>query len=100
MSLFIKPIERLDYDLLARPYSYLHNVNFLIRILYIDESYYLVVGSSAEVTMLLSAGDYPIRCYTVFFDIIGITKSPTGNHIILLHQFAIIGEFDRQFVIV
>jgi hypothetical protein len=31
MSLFMKPIERLDYDLMwTRPYSYLHNVNVLI----------------------------------------------------------------------
>ena len=32
MSLFMKPIERLDYDLMwARPYVYLHNVDILIN---------------------------------------------------------------------
>jgi hypothetical protein len=46
MFLFMKPIERLDYDLLARPYSYLHNVNVLvIKLSIFNESYYLVVGS-------------------------------------------------------
>jgi hypothetical protein len=47
MSLFMKPIERLDYDLmLARPYIYLHNVNVLMMKLSIfNESYYLVVGA-------------------------------------------------------
>jgi hypothetical protein len=42
----MKPIESLDYDLLARPYSYLHNVNVLvIKLSIFNESYYLVVGS-------------------------------------------------------
>jgi hypothetical protein len=43
----MKPIERLDYDLmLARPYIYLHNVNVLmIKLSIFDESSYLVVGA-------------------------------------------------------
>jgi hypothetical protein len=46
MSLFMKPIERLDYDLmLARPYSYLHNINVLMKLCIFKESYYLVVGA-------------------------------------------------------
>lgn|GEM_PF-5969141 len=46
MFLFMQPIERLDYDLLARPYNYLHNVNILvIKLSIFNESYYLVVGS-------------------------------------------------------
>jgi hypothetical protein len=47
MSLFMKPIERLDYDLmLARPYIYLHNANVVImKFSILNESYYLVVGS-------------------------------------------------------
>jgi hypothetical protein len=46
MFLFMKPIERLDYDLLARPYIYLHNVNvWVIKLSIFNESYYLVVGA-------------------------------------------------------
>jgi hypothetical protein len=46
MFLFMKPIERLDYDLLARPYIYLHNANVLvIKLSIFNESSYLVVGA-------------------------------------------------------
>ncbi|WP_310489650.1 hypothetical protein [Chamaesiphon sp. VAR_69_metabat_338] len=60
----MKPIERLDYDLmLARPYIYLHNVNVLMKLCIFNESYYLVVvADRSSETTVTSKKIVLIRC--------------------------------------